>query len=141
MEILKVKQTQFGYLVNDNMSVPMDQLNSDYQRVQQWIAEGNIPEPEFTEEELALQEEIKKKVQRDKDLQEITVTTSLGNTFDGRDKDQTRMLAAIQAAEILGLTETQWKLSNGETITVGIQELKEAQALSIMRIGEIILGG
>ena len=51
-----VKIQGTGYLLNGNMSVPNDNGNIEYQAIQQWLAEGNTPEPEFTEEELAQQE-------------------------------------------------------------------------------------
>lgn len=41
-----------GYLLNGTMSVPKADGNREYELIKQWIAEGNIPEPEFTEEEL-----------------------------------------------------------------------------------------
>ena len=34
-----------GYLVNGSMSVPMAEGNRHYAMVQEWIAEGNTPEP------------------------------------------------------------------------------------------------
>lgn len=73
-------------------------------------------------------------------LDSITVTTLSGKTFDGRDKDQIRMLSAIQASTILGLTEHTWKLANNTTATVTIDELKEAHALAIQATGAVILG-
>ena len=56
MEIISVKTQGQGYFVNGTMSVPSDEGNSDYQLVKKWLKEGNIPELEFTEEELAKQE-------------------------------------------------------------------------------------
>lgn len=53
MEILKVKVQGDWYLVNDEMTVPKANGNRHYELVKQWLAEGNTPEPEFTEEELA----------------------------------------------------------------------------------------
>lgn len=44
-----------SFLVNDVMSVPNDPRNTDYQAVQEWIVEGNTPEPEFTSEEIEAQ--------------------------------------------------------------------------------------
>ncbi len=41
-----------GYLVDGNMSVPLDDGNRHYQEVQVWIAEGNIPEDAYTQAEL-----------------------------------------------------------------------------------------
>lgn len=41
-----------GYLVNGSMVVPKAEGNRHYQEVQEWIAQGNTPEPEFTQAEL-----------------------------------------------------------------------------------------
>jgi len=41
-----------GYLVNGTMSVPAVEGNRHYKEIQDWIAEGNAPEPEFTQAEL-----------------------------------------------------------------------------------------
>ena len=54
-EILKVKIQGEGYLVNNELSVPKADGNRHYELVKQWLAEGNIPEPEYTEEELNAQ--------------------------------------------------------------------------------------
>jgi len=43
MIIETVKTQEYGYLVNDSMSVPNDPANSDYQRILDWINEGNTP--------------------------------------------------------------------------------------------------
>ena len=56
-----VKTQGDGFLVNGDMSVPNDKRNSDYQSVQEWIAEGNVPEPEFTQLELDAQVEQQRK--------------------------------------------------------------------------------
>ena len=74
-------------------------------------------------------------------LDKITVTTTAGNTFDGRDKDQLRMLAALQSSQFLGLFNTPWKLSDNSVIQVSVEELREALALSIQATGNIIIGG
>lgn len=41
-----------GYIVNSNMYVPLDTNNSHYREIQEWIAQGNTPEPAYTETEL-----------------------------------------------------------------------------------------
>ena len=41
-----------GYLVDNIKHVPMSEGNRDYQEVQVWISEGNIPEEAFTFEQL-----------------------------------------------------------------------------------------
>ena len=40
----------------DGAYIPFADGNRDYEEYKQWIAEGNEPKPEFTEEELAKQE-------------------------------------------------------------------------------------
>jgi len=44
MQIQKVKQQKNGYLVNDSIFVPSDPKNSDFQKIQKWIAEGGVIE-------------------------------------------------------------------------------------------------
>ena len=56
MEIKTVKIQGQGYLLNETMSVPKADGNREYELIKQWLSEGNIPEEEFTEEELAKQE-------------------------------------------------------------------------------------
>lgn len=41
-----------GYLINDTQFVPIAAGNRHYQAILEWIAEGNTPEPEFTQAEL-----------------------------------------------------------------------------------------
>ena len=36
--------TLTGYFVNGTMSVPLDEENTDYQAVQEWVADGGVPE-------------------------------------------------------------------------------------------------
>lgn len=58
MEILNVKERKLnkdliGYLINGQIFVP---IGAESQELKEWLAEGNTPEPEYTEEELRLQE-------------------------------------------------------------------------------------
>lgn len=53
-EIKTVKIQGQGYLVNDIMSVPKADGNRDYEILKVWL-ETNIPEPEFTPEQLNAQ--------------------------------------------------------------------------------------
>jgi len=53
MDIKTVKLQTSGYLINGNMNVPNDPANRHYVMVQEWIAEGNTPAPEFTDAEIA----------------------------------------------------------------------------------------
>ena len=57
MEIIKVKQKENGYLLNDSLSVPNAPGNRHYQMIQEWLAiEGNNLEPEYTPDELVIKE-------------------------------------------------------------------------------------
>lgn len=56
MRILTVKTQDSGYLVNGSISVPGDSGNRHHQLVQEWLAGGNTPDPEFSQEELAAQQ-------------------------------------------------------------------------------------
>ena len=44
-----------GYLLNGIMSVPKADGNIEYELIKQWLADGNTPEPEFTEKEIEAQ--------------------------------------------------------------------------------------
>jgi len=59
MNIETVKLQGENYLVNGTLSVPKAEGNRHYKLVQEWIEEGNTPEPEFTEAEIAEQEQNK----------------------------------------------------------------------------------
>ena len=48
-----VKIQRDGWLLNGSMLVPNAPGNVHYQMIQDWIAEGNVPDPEFTPGELA----------------------------------------------------------------------------------------
>ncbi len=54
MEIQTVKIQGQGYLLNGTMSVPEADGNKEYELIKQWLSEGNVPEPEFTKEELQI---------------------------------------------------------------------------------------
>ena len=72
MGIQKIKQTKNGYLVNESTFVPNDPYNTDYQAVQEWIAEGGVVEPEFSLDELKI-----KKIAEVKSAREIFQYTNL----------------------------------------------------------------
>lgn len=52
MKINTVQLQSYGYLINDVLMVPIDSGNRHYRAVLEWLAEGNVPTPEFTDEEL-----------------------------------------------------------------------------------------
>lgn len=62
--IKSVKIQGNGYLLNGTTHVPKADGNSEYELIKQWIADGNIPEQEFTEEELLKQKQDKFRAER-----------------------------------------------------------------------------
>lgn len=75
------------------------------------------------------------KIIKEFNLATITVATKAGNTFDGNDKAINRMMAAIQASAVTGITETKWVLADNSNVMVTLDELIEALVLSIQAIG------
>lgn len=55
-EIQTVKHQGNGFLVNGSMSVPNDPANRHYQMIQEFIANGGVVDPEFTDAELLAQQ-------------------------------------------------------------------------------------
>ena len=64
--IISVKVQGSGWLINNVMHVPGNAPgNREYELIKQWLSDGNIPEPEFTEEELRTKFENEFRVNRD----------------------------------------------------------------------------
>ena len=60
IQINNVKEFSFdekviSYILNNEMMVPKADGNREYELIKEWLAKGNTPEPEFTEEEIAQQ--------------------------------------------------------------------------------------
>ena len=77
-EIKSVKIQGNGYLLNGTMSVPMADGNREYELIKLWIAEGNTPEPEFTEAEI---------VEQNKQMSITAVQTMLDNAAKAKNYD------------------------------------------------------
>lgn len=86
----------------------------------------------------SVSESVLKQTEKNYRLQTIVVTTQNGNTFDGNETARNNMLSAITSAEFIGKTEEYWKLSDNSTVLVQLPELKEALALSIQEVGNIV---
>ena len=83
-------------------------------------------------------EKVLKQTEKDYRLQTIKVTTTNGNEFDGNETARNNMLSAITSAEFTGKTEEYWKLADNSTVLVQLPELKEALALAIQEVGNIV---
>ena len=51
--IISCKTQESGYQINGTMSVPNDPANRHCVNILEWIAEGNTPAPQYTDEEIA----------------------------------------------------------------------------------------
>ncbi|CAM3514263.1 hypothetical protein [Arcobacter aquimarinus] len=81
---------------------------------------------------------IQKKAEKVEQLSTLVVITSQGNTFDGNETARLNMVSAIQSAELLGQISSNWKLADNTVKEISLNELKEALALSIQKVGEIV---
>ena len=79
-----------------------------------------------------------KKAEKNLRLSQLVVTTTNGNVFDGNETARNNMLSAIVSAELINKTEEHWKLADNSTKLVSLDELKEALALSIQEVGNIV---
>ena len=95
---------------------------------------------EWVEDEILKNEQavLDKKAEKEKRLSEIVVTTSNGNAFDGNETARNNMVSAIMSAELINKTEETWKLADNSTKLITIDELKEALALAIQEVGNIV---
>ena len=113
-ELTAESKDQHGYPVEgwwwfDTLDEAMDALKS---------------EPELTPRELW-------KLERDKAVGAIKVTTTTGNTFDGDETSQARMARKIAVLQAAGPGSTaEWVLADNSVATLGAQELQEALALA-----------
>ena len=154
MNITTVKIQEYGYLVNDSMSVPNDPANSDYQLILDWINEGNTPigpdviEPDYValrtgpdgyapiHEQLAMQTDgtwdahvadVKTRFPKSN-----TGSTTIGDVpQDLLDAAANKLFAQqVEAYKIAKARVAQYQLSVGvpestQTITTGMQEWNE----------------
>ena len=95
---------------------------------------------EWVEDEILKNEFIalNKKAEKELRLSQIVVTTSNGNVLDGNETARNNMLSAIVSAEVINKTEEYWKLADNSIKLIALDELKEALALSIQEVGNIV---
>jgi len=121
----------------DGACIPFADGNRDYEEYKQWLLEGNIPEPEFTQAELEAKVQMEAKAERLKKLEVLTVTTTNGNTFDANNQARLDMSNGIQVSEILNVTQTVWRMADDTEVLIQIAELKEALALALTEYARI----
>lgn len=116
-------------------------LNLDIKDIS-YVAEGDVQVSMFEYEQFMflnpVSESVLEQTEKNYRLQTIVVTTQNGNTFDGNETARNNMLSAINSAEFIGRTEETWKLADNSSVLVQLPELKEALALSIQEVGNIV---
>lgn len=71
-------------------------------------------------------------------LDSIVVTLPSGKQFDGDETARNNMLCAITIAGFTGQTSSSWKMADNSTQTVTVDDLKQALALAMQRVGQIV---
>ena len=127
-----------GYLINNCISFVIDENSELLDSVKQWVNDGGIIEPEFTEEELESQRLAELKRAKTDALTKIVVEVN-GKAFDGNEPARLNMISAIQASELLGVNDNAWKLADNSVATVSVADLKQALALAIQEVGRIVM--
>jgi len=125
MEITSIKLQSNGYLVNGTTSVPNNHSGWMSEFIEEWL-ETNIPEPEFTEIELANKAE-KTLQQEASKLREVNMLT--GFTYNGTQISVTSEdgngLLQVKSSFELGLTETVIHFKNGSKLPITATEFPE----------------
>lgn len=134
---MKVQIKDGGYLIDDSIMLYEGSTSPLWEKLQDWLVD-NIPLPEYTEEEIAEQEIARLKAEKEQRLNTLVVTTSNGNSFDGNLEARTNMTSAILSADFIGLKEENWKLADNSVKLIQLSELKEALALAIQEVGNIV---
>ena len=94
-----------GYLVDGDMSVPLDNGNRHYKMVQEWITEGNIPVEAYTQAEIDDYADQQAIQNVDDQIKAITVDYN-GFTYSGSEESQAKMTTAMNILEGKGDTKT-----------------------------------
>ena len=128
-EIKSVKIQGNGYLLNGTMSVPMADGNREYELIKLWVAEGNTPEPEFSEEELEAiakeQANSEAKEQRAAAMLEGDIYPLAGVDYRvSFTKDDGDGLMQVKSAFELGLASTIIYFANGAKMPITAEEFE-----------------
>lgn len=107
--IQTVKIQGQSYLLNGTVHVPGNaDGNKEYELIKQWLSEGNIPEPEFTEEELRITS-INKQIQEAKTYLTSTAwyVERLNDPSSGKAVPEEVLTKRAEARELINTLEAE----------------------------------
>lgn len=113
--IISVKVQGSGWLLNNVMHVPGNAPgNREYELIKQWLAEGNIPEPEFTEKELQITS-INKQIKEAKTYLADTAwyVERLNDPSSGKAIPEDVLAKRVEARELINTIEAELKSIDG----------------------------
>lgn len=137
-EIESVQVTEHGYLVNGIMNVPNAPNNRHYAAVQEWIANGNVPDPDPATQLPALKENQKRQITRWRDEAKIQSVDYSGNTYDADLISQANLnstLTTIQAGVVVP-NPLPWRDANNVTQSLSHIQLAELSAVMFTQVND-----
>lgn len=123
------QQPVFDKLTHSLREMPPIEIDGRW--TQQWEV-YSLPAEEVEANQAAAVQAAREKAKADRQavVDAIKVTTQAGNTFDGDEISQTRMVRAIIALQATGTPSVTWVLADNTAIQATAAELSEALALS-----------
>lgn len=127
----KVEIDYLGAIKDEHTLLVPKKFDKWEKELQNWVEDEELKNAQLG---------LEKKAKKLEDLNNLTVLTSKGNIFDGNETARSNMSSAILSAEFVGQTEANWKMADNSVKLISLEELKEALALSIQKVGEIVAG-
>ena len=119
--------------LSDGSIIPKDESNYDYKNYLKWLSEGNVPEPEFTLEELKNNKMQYVTQQRDEALNTLTSQWD-DDLWDARETDSTRItnvLTMIEQAQKINIptpSTIDWRTYDNKDRSLTVPELIQLAA-------------
>lgn len=119
--------------IDQKKIIPKDESNYDYKEYLRWLAEGNVPEPEFTLEQLKENKSNDITVKRNRALSEL-FTEWDEDTWDANEETSNRIanaLGMIKQAEAIGMPVPSlipWRTYDNKDRLLSIEELTQMGA-------------
>lgn len=124
------------------INILLDTIVDEYENVLYKYEQIEIDRFASDEAVVIAVEKLKKEIARKSKVATLsTITVEVnGKVFDGNETARVNMNNAILVAGLVGQTEAEWKLADNTVAVVTLEEIKQALALSIQRVGEIVRG-